>query len=185
MLTKEKLLNLIEWDENELGHCTLFVPLFNKEMSFLFFPELFKKPTISGKMAETVNDILQIQPSELEKVKELIWEECLFSFEVGDYGFTPENGETHVEAHLRGMEISNKEDAITKSIFRDIVIHNENDKFKGRYAEISIDSASDNLISIIIKDGRIIDFDENGCYLGAFDKDELFAKRHRTAVLNQ
>ena len=62
-------------------------------------------------------------------------------------------------------------------------IAQENDEFNGNYAEIKINSASDNLVSVIVKNGKIIDFDDDGTYLGFFDEDEQHAKKAREKIL--
>ncbi|WP_289039625.1 hypothetical protein [uncultured Zobellia sp.] len=90
-----------------------------------------------------------------------------------------------MQAHLNGFGILNNEDAYSKSEIKEIHIQQENDELSGRYAEIKINSASDNLISLIIKNGKIIDFAEDGAYLGAYDKDEHFPKETRAKILNQ
>lgn len=61
----------------------------------------------------------------------------------------------------------------------------ENDELVGRYAEIKTETANDNYISIIVKDGNIIDYDDDGTYLGSFEKDEQYAHHLRLKVLNE
>ena len=172
-MTKEKILENTTWDYYEMGKCPIFVNLFDKEIPFIIFQEHKPKPSITDKMAESINEILSLDKSELGIIKELIWEECNFAFTVADYGFEPKDGETHLEAHLKGFGISNKEAAYSKSEIKEIHIAQENDKLNGRYSEIKINSASDNLISVIVKNGKIIDFDDDGTYLGSFEEDDL------------
>lgn len=183
-MTKEEILKNTVWDEYEMGKCPLFVNMFEQEISFVFFQDFKPNPSISDKMTASVNEILSLDKSELYTIKEMLYEECLFAFQVADYGCEPLAGETSLEAHLREFEIVTKEDAFAKSVVQEIHISQENDSFQGRYSEIKIDSASDNLISIIIKNGKIIDFDDDGTYLGSFEKDEQHAKKNRDNVLN-
>jgi hypothetical protein len=70
---------------------------------------------VTDKMTAIFNDLLQIKEEQLGRVKDLLWEECLFAFHVADYGVEPMEGEGHVEAHLREFEISNAENAFAKS----------------------------------------------------------------------
>jgi hypothetical protein len=182
-MTKKEILSKTTWDYYEIGTCPIYLPLFEKEIPIVFFQDHAPEPSITDKMLACVNDLIALERSEIETIKEMLWEECIFSFTVADYGFEPEDGETHLEAHLKGFEISNKEDAYAKSVVKQIQINQQNDKFMGRYAEIKINSASDNLISIIIKNGKIIDFDDDGTYVGFFEKDDQYAKKNRTATL--
>ena len=184
-MTKEEILSKTIWDEYEMGNCPIFVDLFDKEIPFIFFQEHKEKPNITEKMVNCVNDVLTLNKSELNTMQALLWEECNFAFTISDYGFEAKNGESHLQAHLDGFGISGKEDAYSKSGIKEIHIAQENDKLNGRYAEIKIDSASDNLISVIVKNGRIIDFDDDGTYLGWFEKDEQHAKKLREKTLKQ
>lgn len=184
-MTKEEILSRTTWDYYEMGNCPIYVSLFDKEIPFIFFQEHKPKPSITDKMTECVNDLLLLNKSELGTIKEMLWEECHFAFTVADYGYEPKEGETHLEAHLNGFGIFNKEDAYSKSEIKEIHIAQENDQLDGRYAEIKINSASDNLISIIVKNGNIIDFDDDGTYLGSFEKDEQHAKKVREKTLKE
>lgn len=184
-MTKEEIHNKTTWDDYEMGNCPIFVNLFDREIPFLFFQDHKPKPSITDKMVEIVNEVLELNQSERSILKEMLWEECNFAFTVADYGFEPKGDETHLEAHLTGFGIFSKEDAYLKSEIKEIHIAQENDELCGRYAEIKINSASENLISVIVKNGKIIDFDDDGTYLGWFEKDEKHAKKAREKILKK
>ncbi len=183
-MTKEEILEKTTWDYYiAMGTCPVYVPLFEKEIPFIFFQDSNLTPSITEKMFECVKDILALEKLELETIKEMLWEECYFAFSVTDYGCEPIAGETDLEANFREFGISNKEDAYSKSEIIEIQIAQEYDTYSGRYAEIKINSASDNLISIIVKNGKIIDFDDDGTNLGSFEEDEQYAKKAREKTL--
>ncbi|WP_291869391.1 hypothetical protein [Maribacter sp.] len=183
-MTKKELLNNTNWDEYQMGTCLLFVNVLSKEVPFVFFQKHKPEPSISDKMVESVNDILAINPVEIETIKEVLYEECLFAFQVADYGCEAQEGETHLEAHLREFEIFNKEDAYLKSEIQAVHINQEYDELNGTYSEIKINSASDNLISVIVKNGKIIDYGDDGVTLSVFDTDEQIARKRRKEVLD-
>lgn len=183
-MTKKEILDKTTWDYYEMGTCHIYVPLFEKEIPFVFFQDHKPEPNITDKMIECVNDIISLERLEIETIKEMLMEECVFAFTLTDYGCVPNEGETDLEANFREFEIFNKENAYAKSEVTKIHIRQESDELKGRYAEIKIDSASDNLLSIIIKNGKIIDFDYDGTHLGWFEKDEHHAKKQRLKVLS-
>lgn len=187
MMTKDKLTSLINWNDIGIGTCRLHVKLLAKEILFTFFSSDVKHPNISEKMFETLSDVLNIPADKLDLIKDLLWEECIFAFQVADYGCVPNEGETHLQAHLREFGIENREDAYQKSELSkmEIQIHCDSDNFTARYAEIKINSASDNLISIIVKNGEIIDFDDNGTYLAQFEDESTFARVKRNQVLSK
>jgi hypothetical protein len=57
------------------------------------------------------------------------------------------------------------------------------DNFKNRYAEIKIDTCSNNCISLIVKNGHIIDFGDDGVFLGWFEEDELYLHKKRQQLM--
>lgn len=184
-MTKQELERKINWDEYGIGSINIDFPLFNKEVVFeLFSNDDDENPSVTDKMFLTLKDVLNLPSSSIEQIKNLLWEECNFSFTVSDYGCEAKDGETLKEAHFREFEINDKQDAFVKSKLKGVQINFESDKLKGRYAEISIDSATDNLISIIVKNGRIIDYDDDGTCLDWFDDDEQYAHNCRVRVLN-
>ena len=182
-MTKEEILSKTNWDGNEMAVCPIFVNLFDRIVPFNILQEYKAKPSITDKTTACVNDILRLDKSGLETIKDMLWEECRFAFQVSDYGFEPEAGETHLQAQLKGFGISSREDTYSKCNIKEIYIYQDDDEFESRYSVISADTASDNLIDVIVKNGKIIDFDYNGTYLGWFEEDEQHAKNARAKVL--
>jgi len=177
-MTKAELAAITVWDDNGLGNLSLFIPLFDESINVVLFPD--QNPEVTDKMTAIVNDLFQLKQDQLGRVKELLWEECLFAFHVADYGVEPMEGESHVEAHLREFEIGNAEDAFSKSSIKEIHVA---DEFKNKYAEIKVETGSNNYISLIVKNGRIIDFGDDGVYLGWFEEDELYLHKKRQQTL--
>ena len=121
LMTKDEILYKTTWDDYGSGTCLIFVNLFNKEIPFVIFQDHQAAPDITDKMCKCINEVLLLDKAELETIKNMLWEECHFAFTVADYGFEPKGGETHLEAHLRGFGISNKEeDAYLKSEVKEI-----------------------------------------------------------------
>lgn len=168
-----------EWDSG-MGHLTLRVAMFGMDLPFVLFPAWFTEPRVTEKMVATVNDVLALTPADIVRVKEMLWDEANFAFQVADYGVEPEGEETQLEAHLREFGIANPDDAYAKSVVREVHII---DQFEARFAELKIDTGSENLVSIIVKDGRIIDWDDDGTHLGAFEEDETIAATRRAKAL--
>ena len=171
---------VVVWDANGLGELDLFVPWLGDRIAFVLFPHPDAAPGVTGKMVGTLNDILQMPADSLQQVKALLWDEANFSFQVADYGVEMEEGETPLEAHLRAFEIADAEDAYARSTISAIHI---GDEFEARFAELKVRTGAETYISIIIKNGAIIDWDEDGTYLGWFDEDEQAATRKRAKLL--
>ncbi|MBB4010112.1 hypothetical protein [Allorhizobium taibaishanense] len=175
-----EIADMTEWDSNELGNLNLTVPLFAEDLPFLLFPEPGAGPVVTEKMTATINDVLALPPAELQRIKQMLWDEANFAFQVADYGVDPEGGETPLQAHLREFGITTPEDAYEKSTVREVHIF---DEFIGRFAEIKVDTGAENRISIIVKNGRIIDWDGDGTHLGWFDNGEESAAKKRHKML--
>lgn len=175
-----QIANSTEWDANELGTLNLAVPLFEENLEFVLFPAPETEPVVTEKMAATINEVLAMPSTELQRVKQMLWDEANFAFQVADYGVEPEGDETPLQAHLREFGIMNPENAYAKSTVRQVNIFEE---FVGRFATIQIDTGAENKISVIVRDGKIIDWDEDGTYLGWFDEDEQSAEKKRRKAL--
>ena len=71
-MTKKELSINTKWDEFEMGTCRLFVPVLNQYISVVFFQDHKPKPTISNKMLQGVNDILDMDISEFDRLEEIL-----------------------------------------------------------------------------------------------------------------
>jgi len=179
-MTKTELERLTEWGDNDLGTLRLQVPVLSAEATFVLFPVQHARPEVTDKMADTVNDVLRLKPDALDVIKAMLWEECRFAFHVADYGVEIEPGETSLQAHMREFGVSSDEDALRKARLHEIHITED---FPSRYAQIKYDTVANNLISVIIKNGRIIDWDDDGTHLGWFEKNEQHARDKRKKIL--
>ncbi|SMQ74445.1 hypothetical protein SAMN06295905_2299 [Devosia lucknowensis] len=168
------------WDGYDMGHLTLHVDLFDAELPFTLFPADRAGPVVTEKMEATVRDVLALPRSHIERIASMLWDEANFAFQVADYGVEAEAGETPLEAHLRDFGIAGPDDALRKSVVRGVQVM---DEFESRFAQIKIESAANNLIAIIVRNGRIIDWDDDGTYLGWFEEDEQTAAKRRAKIL--
>lgn len=183
MINKKEFEKRIKWDEYGIGYIPIYLQFFNQDILFEIFSNYDKKPSISDKMYSTIKDIINLPVGVIGTIKNLLWEECNFSFSVTDYGCEPKDGETVIEAHFREFGLTNSQDAFEKSNIQAVQIHHKSDKLNARYVEIKIDTATDNLISIIVKNGEIIDYDDNGTCLDWFEIDNQKAHHNRMKIL--
>ena len=179
-MTPGEVAGQTRWDDTGLGHLALFVPLFGERLAFVLFPAPDAEAEVTGTMAATVGDVLQLGGADVQHLKDFLWEEANFAFQVADYGVEAQPGETGLQAHLRDFGILNADDALAKSRVREVHV---TDGFSSCYAELKVNTGSDNYVSIVVKDGRIVDFDDDGTHLGWFDEDERHAHKKRQDVL--
>lgn len=179
-MDERRLADLVEWDSIGLGHFHAELPLTGERTEFVLFPADGAGPQATDRMAETVADVLKLGAEDRATIESMLWDECRFSFQVADYGVEVLAGETSLQAHLREFGIASPEDAWRKAKLDAIHI---NDGYASRFAELQFDTAAHNRISVIVKDGRIIDYDDDGTHLKWFEQDERHAHKKRLAVL--
>lgn len=171
----------IEWaDYDGLGRLTLPVPMLGERHEFVLFPADGAESQATGRMALTVADVLALGAADLAMIEALLWEECRFSFQVADYGVDALPGESSLDAHLREFGVAGSADALAKARLREIHI---DDGFAARFARLQYHTVAENLVSVIVKDGRVVDYDEDGTYLRWFEQDERYAHKRRQKVL--
>jgi len=73
-MTKKELSINIKWDEFEMGTCRLFVETLDKYIPAVFFQDHKPKPTVTDKMMKAVNDILDMNSSEFDRLNEILGE---------------------------------------------------------------------------------------------------------------
>ena len=71
-MTKKELSINIKWDEFEMGTCRLFVETLSQYIPTLFFQDHKPKPTVSNTMLKAVNDILDMDSDEFDRLKEIV-----------------------------------------------------------------------------------------------------------------
>ncbi|UZW62945.1 hypothetical protein [Lysobacter enzymogenes] len=177
----QELAALAEWDDGDgLGRFERFVPMLGERVGFVLFPARGAAMAATEAMAHTVREVLALGPADLAAIQALLWEECDFSFRVADYGVDARPGESPLDAHLREFAVTGPADALARARLGEIHI---DDGHSARFARLQYHTVAENLISVIVKDGRIVDYDDDGTHLPWFERDERYAHRRRRKVL--
>jgi len=71
-MTKKELSINIKWDEFEMGTCRIFVETLNQYIPSVFFQDHKPKPTVTDKMMKAVNDILDMDRNEFDRLKVIL-----------------------------------------------------------------------------------------------------------------
>ena len=71
-MTKKELSINVKWDEFEMGTCRLFVETLNLYIPVVFFQDHKPKPTISNKMLQSVNNLLDMDKNEFDRIGEIL-----------------------------------------------------------------------------------------------------------------
>ncbi|PID35819.1 MAG: hypothetical protein CR993_08085 [Rhodobacterales bacterium] len=113
----------------------------------------------------------------------MAWEECCFAFTVSDFGIPPQDGETDLQANLRHFGVPDAESAFKKLKFKEI--HFEENEYSSRFAILLVETVTGDMINVIVKNGEIIDFSEDGAYLSWFEEDAKYAHKQRQTTLSK
>lgn len=178
-MDKKSIEDLVKWDSYRMGHLDLHVDLTGMTMPFTIFLANRAPPILTEKAVATINDVIALPPSELERVKEMLWEEAIFSFTVSDYGVEAQEGETPLEAHMRDFWINGPADAYALSKVAEVQVV---DDHAARFARLVVHTGTANTINIIVKDGRIVDWTEECPSLPELEHDELATAKRRAKI---
>ena len=175
-MNAEQIAALTRWDDYDMGHLDLTVPIFGKPLPFVLFPADAGPAGVTDQMVATIADMLALTPAQLPVIETMLWDEVQFTFAITDYGVEEQPGETTLQANLRDFAVSSPADALARAFVQKIHISVD---FDSRFATILVDTVTDNLINIIVKNGRIIDWGYDGAHLGWFEKDEQKCAKDR------
>ena len=90
-MTKKELSINVKWDEFEMGTCRLFVETLNQYIPAVFFQDHKPRPTISNKMLEAVNHILDMDEKEFDRLGELVGVEVYQNSKIKEIHFDQDN----------------------------------------------------------------------------------------------
>lgn len=90
-MTKKELSINVKWDEFEMGTCRLFVETLNLYIPAVFFQDNKPKPTISNKMLQGVNNILDMDEKEFDRLGEIIGVEAYQQSKIKEIHFDQDN----------------------------------------------------------------------------------------------
>ena len=90
-MTKKELSINVKWDEFEMGTCRLFVETLNQYIPAVFFQDHKPRPTISNKMLEAVNHILDMDEKEFDRLGELVGVDAYQNSKIKEIHFDQDN----------------------------------------------------------------------------------------------
>ena len=91
-MTKKELSINIKWDEFEMGTCRIFVETLNQYIPTVFFQDHKPKPIVTNKMLQSVNDILDMDIKEFERLEEILGTEDYRDSKIKEIHIDQDNG---------------------------------------------------------------------------------------------
>lgn len=168
-ISVDTILSAMLWNESsEKGTATITSSLFSKSVTFTFYTN--NPLRITSKMRENIAGYLQFKDKHVEKIKDLLWENCLFCCDITDYGFEKAEGKTIQESNLQNFSINSKEDAYLQTRGVRVVMDEEDETFSNRYYSIRFDVPWSDLAYVIIKNDIPIAVYGDDPYFGWYEE---------------
>lgn len=143
--------------------------LFVKEVTYTFFLDSASS-ILTESMGKSLLGFTHFGTDEVEKIKDLLWQDCLISCEATDYGFEHVEGKTTQESNLQNFSIHNKEDAYREASSMHILMSQEDEIYTHRYYTISFDVPWGDITYIIVKDDKPIAIYGDDPYFGWYEE---------------
>ena len=167
-MTLAELHALAHWED---GNATFAVdvPLFGREVEFTVMGA--HDGVLGKRTAETVRQVQGLGASDMARLLEVVWENCLLNVEVSSYGFDVREGRTETEANLEAFNVHDAASAYARTRLKYCLIDEEDQTtFAANYAVLFMDNAWETHgLDVVVRNGRIVGGGENGVWLGRFE----------------
>lgn len=163
----------VDWEtEAGFGFVQVAVPGFG-DVKVTIFP--VRPGDLAPKTLLTLDDLRALPGSEVTRLSELLWADCLDAFGRVSYGNDePVEPAERVEFLKREFAIFGPGDALKASALRGITIPEDElqeQGYRGRYALFSLDAPWCDLPQGVLRDGGFVGVRENGCWIGEFERE--------------
>ncbi len=164
----------VDWEaEPGFGFVRLSVPGFG-EVKVTVLPA--RDGELTPKTLRTLEELRSLAPTELARLSELLWADCLDAFERVSYGADePDDPVERIEHLKTEFGLSGPEDALGAAPLRGITVPEDDVEahgYEGRYALFSFDAPWYDLPQGVLRDGAFVAVRGNGCWIGEFEPRE-------------
>jgi len=169
----DEVIGRCTWSEGgRIATVQVYSPMFERVVTVtLFAEERGPLGEINETMKEALADFLALDASHVPRLAELLFADCKDKFESVSFGFDLLEGETDTEANHREFGVFTPADALAKSELK--YVHVEGEKFPNRYFSIVFEAPWGDLEHIVVRNGRLLTFYEDGVYFGQFEEGPL------------
>lgn len=162
-MTKQEILNRGEWSENSF-FIEIPFDVFKEEIEIQVTFDSGEEQFLSNSSIQAIKDFYKLDKSDYKEIQEKIWEHCLACNQTQNSKISYDDGKTWIdsssslEENLAYWEIKTKEDALKKSIIKNVWLANtwgsqsEDSIFK---IEIDVEWDREHGISIMYKNGKL------------------------------
>ncbi|SFV70940.1 hypothetical protein MNB_SV-13-206 [hydrothermal vent metagenome] len=107
-MTKKEVSINTTWDEFEMGTCRVFLEVLQKYIPIIFFQEHRPKPSISSKMLQALNDILDIEKEEFDRLESILGTEVYAQSKIKEIHIDQDNDKYHAVYAELILNVSSK-----------------------------------------------------------------------------
>lgn len=159
-MTKEELLKNCTWDRYGIASLDVEIPILKTNAKIDFIPGLNSEKKITEDMTKALNDVLNLNASQIGEIKNLSFRYFNLCCEATRYGFDIDiaEGETVTDANKRYFDVKNEDDAWEKSKLEFITIAEDEGRTVTLQFEVPWDDEHGCVITII--NGEQIEFGE-------------------------
>lgn len=159
-MTKDEILKNCTWDRYDMASLEIEIPILKRKAEVQFIPNLKSGKKITEDMTQALNDVLNLDATQVVEIKDYLYRFFDLCCEVTSYGFEIEVAEGSVLADVnkRYFGVKNREDALTQSELGQITI----EEHEGRVATLHFYAPweDEHGCEIVIRNGKIGKFEE-------------------------
>ena len=170
-MTYEELLGTCAWTNELTATVEVESPALQRTVRVELNVPLVRQ--IPRSFVDVVNDFVAIPAGDVARLKDMLWSDARFCFEVTSYGVDVPAGMTEAEANARDFGVHDGEGAFAAAAIKYFSIDEQ--EFAARYGQLVLDCPWSGLVSAVVRNGRIIDLYETGVYLGWYEPGGKYA----------
>ena len=170
-LTRDGLLARATWkDENQLEF-TLPVPVFGGDMKCFVWTR--EPGRVSDRTVHTFAQLQVLDAGQLERIKAVVWDNCVLCCETTGYGVDVAEGESEAQANHREFGALDAEGAWARTRLEELqVFEDDQDEYAANYARIALDNEWESHgVRVVVRDGVVVGGGEDGLFIGRFEPD--------------
>ena len=169
MTTHEEILKRVVWRDSNEARFECFSPLLELYIEIRIFTATEYR--ISDRSFYVINDFLGLDPSQLEHIKQFLWEDCQFCCDTTSYGFDVPEGQNEAKTNHIEFRVDNPNDALRESTLKYLFVsEDDQEHYSSNFGRLTFDNEwSGHLCTIVMKNGSIVGYGDSGLYIGKFE----------------
>ncbi len=169
MMTHEEILKRVVWRASNEARFWCFSPLLGLDIEIQVFTAAEYR--ISDRSFYVINDFLGLDPSQLEHIKQFLWEDCQFCCDTTSYGFDVPEGQDEAKTNHIEFRVHSPDDALKESTLKYLLVtEDDQEHYPSNFGRLTFDNEwNGDLTTVVMKNGSIVGYGDSGLYIGKFE----------------